>query len=152
MLIKKACNYFIFSIFFSVDEPCIKCWFDVTTIQMSIFILFENDSISFEGAFSLWSTRPKTLRNVFEILFLLYCISVNRKTFYNCLWFLLIVFAWKAKHVVFAVFLHLLFPPYDFSGISGNSEQRKHFTVHWTANQILVFAAVKGTFSGLFFL
>ena len=46
-----ASTYFIF---FSVQEPLIKSLFDVKTIKMFIFILFESAGVLFEGALSLW--------------------------------------------------------------------------------------------------
>ena len=39
--------------FVPVLEPLIKSWFGVTATQMSIFILFVNAGVLFEGAFSL---------------------------------------------------------------------------------------------------
>ena len=43
-----------FSKFVSVQEPLTKSIFDVTTTQMSIFILFETAEVLFDGALSLW--------------------------------------------------------------------------------------------------
>ena len=45
---------YFFEKFGSVQEPRIKCWFDVPITQMSIFILFASIGLLFEGTFSLW--------------------------------------------------------------------------------------------------
>ena len=39
----------------------------------------------------------------------------------------------------------------NFSGISGNSEQKKYFTDHWAAHTIQLFVAIKGNFCNLLF-
>ena len=50
-----ASNYFIFfKVFFSVNEPLTKIWFDIPTAQMPIFVLFLSDGVLFDCAFSLW--------------------------------------------------------------------------------------------------
>ena len=59
--------------------------------------------------------------------------------------------AWKAKRCALVSFLHLLFFLHDFSGISANSEPKKYFADHRTANTIQLFVTTKESFSGLFF-
>ena len=44
---------FFFENFVSVQEPLVKTWFDVTTTQMPIFVLFVG-----AGAFSQWVSFP----------------------------------------------------------------------------------------------
>ena len=63
---------------------------------------------------------------------------------------LFIMFAWKAKRFAFASFLHLLLIQ-GFSRKLKNSEQKKNFTDHQTADTIQIFVAIKGNFSGLIF-
>ena len=43
-----------FANFVLIQEPCKKSFFDVTTTQMFIFILFVSAGVLFEGAFTLW--------------------------------------------------------------------------------------------------
>ena len=41
-----ASNYFIFlKVFFSVNEPLTKIWFDIRTTRMPIFVLFQSDGV-----------------------------------------------------------------------------------------------------------
>ena len=60
-----ASIYFIFlKIWF--QEPVIKCWFEVSTTPMSMFILSESTGVLFEGAFShasILKTYAATIRN-----------------------------------------------------------------------------------------
>ena len=43
-----------FENFVSAEKPLKKSWFDISTTQMSIFILFVSAGVLFEGDFSLW--------------------------------------------------------------------------------------------------
>ena len=60
----------------------------------------------------------------------------------------IIALAWKAKYFAFAVF----FPSFTpwISEILGNSDQKKYFIDHRTANKILLFVVIKWNFSGPF--
>ena len=50
-------NYFIF-----LKNLLIFCWFDVPSTQISIFILFADAEVLFEGLFSIWGSGFKQLQ------------------------------------------------------------------------------------------
>ena len=59
---------YYFENFVSVYKPLTKSWFDIPTTQISIFTLFVNAEVLFEGAFSLW-VPIRLFRILFEILY-----------------------------------------------------------------------------------
>ena len=90
-----------------------------------------------------------------DLKFFVYCVShTNTKKVLRLEHFFLLanilfthiltVFTWKAKYFAYACFLHLLL--HNFSGISGNLEQKKYFTDHQTAGTTQLFVAKKVIF------
>ena len=49
-----ASNYYFIESFVSVQEPLINNWFNVSTAQTPIFVLFLSAGVLFDGALSLW--------------------------------------------------------------------------------------------------